>query len=355
MCITIAANIAETGILQFPACFPDSIIGFIPDDEKCDVYFIEYVFRNLKRYIQHSAKDSGTVQDNINLETLNQLKFPIPPSPVEQKAIATILGTLDDKIELNRKSSKTMEALAQGIFKSWFVDFDPVAAKVDGRKPYGMNDGTSALFPAHYEESKLGPKPKGWATSSIADIADYINGKNFTKSATGKGRMVIRIAELNSGPGPSTVYNEVNAQAENIAYPDNLIFAWSGSLDVYRWHRDAGLINQHIFKVSPKTYPQWFVHFHLREAMPFFQGIAADKATTMGHIKREHLSQAELVLPPKELLDVADKVISPLYNRIHQNERESIILSDIRDMLLPELLSGEIRVNQAEKIVEGVA
>jgi len=136
MCITIAANIAETGILTFPACFPDSVIGFIADDSKCDVFFIEYIFRFLKKRIQHQA--SGSVQDNINLATLDRLYFPLPPLP-EQKAIAHILGTLDDKIELNQPMNGTNDAIAQAIFKSWFIDFDPVRAKMEGRQPEGMS------------------------------------------------------------------------------------------------------------------------------------------------------------------------------------------------------------------------
>ena len=336
-------------------CSPQTTFWRTLDEHKLNRQFL-YFFMCSQEFVQqwYSRKGETDMADYVSLTAQRDFFVVLPPIE-EQRAIGRILGALDERIELNRQMSHTLEATAHAIFKSWFVDFDPIAAKVDGRKPYGMNEETAALFPAHYEESKLELKPMGWAAGSIADLASYVNGKNFTKNATGKGRMVIRIAELNSGPGLSTVYNEVEAQSENIAHPDDLIFAWSGSLDVYRWHRDEALINQHIFKVIPKKYPQWFVHFHLMEAMPFFQGIAADKATTMGHIKREHISQAELVLPPKEVLDVADKVISPLYNKIHQNERESIILADIRDRLLPKLLSGEIHMKQAEKTIEEVA
>ena len=126
MCITIAANIAETGILEFPACFPDSVVGFIGDEEKCDTRFVEYAFRNIKRSVQRQA--IGSVQDNINLGTLEQTYFAVPGLQT-QKAIAHILGTLDDKIELNRQTNKTLEAIAKAIFKSWFVDFDPVHYK----------------------------------------------------------------------------------------------------------------------------------------------------------------------------------------------------------------------------------
>lgn len=123
MCITIAANIAETGILQYPACFPDSVIGFIADKNKADVYFIEYVFRQLRKDIQRQA--TGSVQDNINLQTLERLRFKVP-SVEEQKKIANFLNCFDDKITLNRQINQTLEQMAQALFKSWFVDFDPV-------------------------------------------------------------------------------------------------------------------------------------------------------------------------------------------------------------------------------------
>ena len=164
--------------------------------------------------------------------------------------------------------------------------------------------------------------------------------------------MVIRIAELNSGPGPSTAYSDTVAAPEHVAKPGDLLFSWSGSLGVYRWVRDEALINQHIFKVVCDSFPQWFVHQHLAEALPFFQGIAADKATTMGHIKREHLLQWDIAIPPGEVLEVVDQLIGPLYDHVFVNERESLILVALRDTLLPELLSGEIRVRDAEKLVE---
>jgi type I restriction enzyme, S subunit len=173
MCITIAANIAETAILTFPACFPDSVVGFIADESQCDVRFVEYMFRLLREGIQHEA--TGSVQDNINLEILGELRFPLPPLP-EQRAIAQILGTLDDKIELNRRMNETLEAIARAIFKSWFVDFDPVRAKAEGRQPFGMDVETAALFPASFEDSPLGKIPKAWRAGKLDDIIDIYGG-----------------------------------------------------------------------------------------------------------------------------------------------------------------------------------
>jgi type I restriction enzyme S subunit len=348
MCITIAATIAETGILQFPACFPDSVIGFIPDPEKCDPRFVELMFRYLRRGIQFRAL--GSVQDNINLETIEKLKFPIPALD-EQRAIARVLGTLDDKIESNRRINRTLDALATALFRSWFVDFDPVVAKAGGRKPAYLRTEIAELFPSHFQDSQLGSIPQAWQAKSVEQLARYVNGGAFTKGAAGKGRMVIRIAELNSGPSASTIYSDIDVAPEHVAQSGDLLFAWSGSLDVYRWYRDEAIVNQHIFKVVCERYPQWFVHQQLREAMPFFQDVASDKATTMGHIKREHLSQALLAAPPQELLDAANKVFQPLYDKQLANERESLTLAALRDTLLPKLLSGKLRVKQAEKLV----
>jgi type I restriction enzyme S subunit len=295
--------------------------------------------------------DVGSANPALNRNHVHPLKT-LWPDKEEQRAIVRVLGALDDKIELNRRMNRTLEELATTLFRSWFVDFDPVVAKAAGRKPPHLRPELAALFPNHFQDSEVGQIPQGWEIKRVEDLARYVNGRAFTKEASGKGRMVIRIAELNSGPGGSTIYSDIDVTPEHVARPGDLLFAWSGSLDVYRWYRDEAIINQHIFKVVCEKYPQWFVHGQLREAMPFFQDIAADKATTMGHIKREHLSQAILAMPPKQLLDAADKIFQPLYEKQLANERESLTLAALRDTLLPKLLLGELRVKQAEKLTE---
>ena len=182
-------------------------------------------------WLQASGVKSQTdMADYVSLS--DQRRFLISlPSIDEQKGIGDLFGALDDKIELNRRMNRTLEAMAQAIFKSWFVDFDPIVAKADGRKPYGMDDETAALFSGGFQESKLGPIPKGWNPSTVGHIARYINGKNFTKDASGNGRLVIRIAELNSGPTGSTVYSDIHASHDNIAYPGDLLLKKSDN----RW------------------------------------------------------------------------------------------------------------------------
>jgi len=336
----ILSNSGTTGRPRFigvDGCIHDGWLAF--DNFKgVDPLYLFYVLSWHTDYLTHLA--DGSVQKNLNTSLLKGLEIGLPPIET-QRAIAHILGTLDDKIELNRRMNRTLEAIARATFKSWFVDFGPVHAKAEGREPIGMDPETAALFPDCFQDSPLGKIPKGWNVKALAGIARYVNGRNFTKDATRNGRMVIRIAELNRGVSGSTVYNDVEAEPENTAYPDDILFAWSGSLGVFRWHEDEALINQHIFKVIPDGLPKWFVYFHLLRAMPYFRMVAAGKATTMGHIKRAHLADVLLSIPPAKLLSAVDEVVGPLYSRVHVVEQETGALERTRDVLLPYLLSGE--------------
>lgn len=334
-----------------PDTFTDancSDLVIVRPSKELNPHFLAY-YVNAVAHHQIAAQVVGAVQQHFNVGSAKQLTLTLP-SRAEQDAIADVLRVFDRKLELNRRMNRTLENLAGALFRAWFVDFEPVVAKAAGRAPFGIVPTVVALFPSTFTDSELGPIPHGWRVGTIEELARYVNGRAFTKGASGTGRMVIRIAELNSGPGGSTVYSDAATAADNTAQPGDLLFAWSGSLDVYRWHRDEALINQHIFKVVCEAYPQWFVHHALREAMPFFQDVAADKATTMGHIKREHLSEAKLALPPGELVTAASRVIEPLYAKHLANDRESLTLAALRDTLLPKLLSGELRVKNAETL-----
>lgn len=230
MCITIAANIAETGILQFPACFPDSVIGFIADKSKCDVYFVEYMFRLLKSKIK--AQANGSVQDNINLQTLERILFPIPDLDV-QKNISKTLGAFDDLIIKNSNINETLEQMAQALFKSWFVDFEPVKAKmavlesggsqadamlaamtaISGKdadalavferehpEQYAELKATAELFPSAMRESELGEIPEGWYQTLLSELTGFLNGYAFkSKDWRETGFPVVKIGSVKPG------------------------------------------------------------------------------------------------------------------------------------------------------------
>ncbi len=244
------------------------------------------------------------------------------PTPSKQNAIAEVLGTLDDKIDLNSVVSKRADQLWQlhleSTIGSWDVNGDSL--------------------------------PAGWHSTPLSSLARFVNGRNFTKDATGSGRMAVRIAELNSGPGGSTVYNDIDVPDEHVAHPGDLLFAWSGSLTVRRWFRPEAIVNQHIFKVIPASrFATWFVHGHLLRLLPWYRQVAAGKATTMGHIQRYHLDEPVLV-PDEQTLTRLDAVCRPLWELALAAERESLVLAELRDTLLPKLLMGELRVGDVEKL-----
>jgi type I restriction enzyme, S subunit len=341
LCITIAANIAETGLLAFPACFPDSVIGFIADETKANVYFVEYMFRHLKRQLQREA--SGSVQDNINIRTLERLRFPIPGLQ-EQKAIAAVLSAFDDKIELNRQMNATLEEMARALFKSGFVDFDPVRRNQAGqpRQPYDH------LFPDRLLVDGNGREvPEGWQIKPLDEIAHYQNGLALQKfPPEGKDYLpVIKIRELRQGFADANS-NQASPKIKESCILDDgdVVFSWSGSLLVDLWCAGKGALNQHLFKVTSETHPKWFYYFWTKHYLDEFQRIAAGKATTMGHIQRKHLTAAITAVPPKDLLDAMSQIMQPLVEQIIVNRLESRTLADLRDALLPRLMSGRLRV-----------
>lgn len=252
-----------------------------------------------------------TVQSTLNLADLKRLAIPVPP-PAEREAIVEVLGALDDKIAANAKLVESAGSLSAATFASMLTATDSMP---------------------------------------LTAVASFINGKAFTKNATGTGRVVIRIAELNSGIGGSTVYNDLDVPEQHLARPGDLLFAWSGSLTLHRWYRPEGIVNQHIFKVFPTAgYPMWCVHRLIARKLDEFKSIAADKATTMGHIQRRHLDEPVNV-PSQSKIRSHDAVMSALWERALAAEQESLTLEATRDALLPQLMSGKIRVKAAEKSV----
>ena len=283
------------------------------------------------------------------------VKHRIPAfSTHEQKAIAHTLGTLDDKIEPNQKMNQTLEEIAQAIFKSWFVDFDPVRAKAEGRST-GLPPEISDLFPDELVESEIGEIPKGWVVFSLDEIGIFRNGlalQKYPASEDSEPLPAVKIAQLRKGNTKGDNVFASNIPAEFVVDDGDFIFSWSGSLLAKYWVGGKGALNQHLFKVEEKTTPLWFVANWVHQHMPEFRSIAQSKATTMGHIKREHLKQAKCVVPAKPVMSAAEEIISPLIERSIFAQKESKTLENLRDTLLPKLISGELRIPDAERFLE---
>ena len=286
---------------------------------------------------------------NLNTTIMSAVPFALPPL-AEQKAIAAVLGALDDKIELNRRMNATLEAMARALFLSWFVDFDPVRAKLDGRKPVGLDDATAALFPEHLEETPLGHTPQGWEVRSLDKVAHYLNGLALQKYPPGGGQTlpVIKIAQLRKGDSTGADQCNTDLPPEYVVNDGDVLFSWSGSLEVELWCGGRGALNQHLFKVTSQEFPKWFYYLWTLYHLDEFRLIAAGKATTMGHIQRGHLTAAKVLVPPRPLLDAMSHAMSPLIDQIIANRTQSRTLVLLRNELLPKLLSGELRVSSSK-------
>lgn len=242
----------------------------------------------------------------VALSRADFLSYPVPPRTIVRDRLVEVLEFIEDKIS----STRHLVALIPDLMRARVLS--------------AMETASEAV--------------------PVSSLARFVNGGAFTKNASGTGRMVIRIAELNGGPGGSTVYSDIEVPDEKTARSGDILMSWSGSLDVYRWSREDAIINQHIFKVIPGRYPAWLVFDRLDAVIEVFQGIAKDKATTMGHIQRGHLESTLVELPPADEIRGLDAALGALWDRLLLAEREALRLAALRDALLPELLSGRIRV-----------
>lgn len=301
-------------------------------------------------YVMTGAK--GTKMPRGDKKQMLQYPVNLPPLE-EQKRIAEILGSLDDKIELLQKQNKTLEDMAKALFKSWFVDFDVVRAKQKGlpkadiMREYHLTEDLYDLFPSSFADSPLGPIPSGWEVKPLSKIATFLNGlalQKYPARAEEDFLPVIKIAELRNGISTSTDKANTNLPTEYIVHNGDILFSWSGSLMVKVWSGEKGALNQHLFKVFSNGYPKWFYYLWVNHYLPMFQEIAADKATTMGHIQRKHLDQAKVVCPSAAFLDKMDKIFGVILSKIILNNKQIQTLTELRDTLLPRLISGKIRV-----------
>ena len=327
-----------------------------PDPQKLDSRFLLYYYLGpeFQDVIRERTIHGSTVE---RIALIEFPKFPLRIPPLaEQKAIAAVLGALDDKIELNRRMNATLEAMARTLFQSWFVDFDPVRAKIDGRQPVEMDPETAALFPEFLVETSLGHTPKGWEVRSLSKIADYLNGLALQKYPPRNGSTlpVIKIAQLRKGDAVGADLCSTDLPPSYTVQDGDVLFSWSGSLEVELWCGGAGALNQHLFKVTSTEFPKWFYYLWTLHHLDEFRLIAADKATTMGHIQRGHLDSAKVLIPPSMLLEAMTRNISPLIDHIVSNRIQSRTLATLRDTLLPKLLSGVLSITAVQEIMEAV-
>ena len=296
---------------------------------------------------------TGSAQPQITMGHLNKKEIFWHSNPEERTAIAHILGTLDDKIELNRKTNETLEAMAKALFKSWFVDFDPVRAKAEGRST-GLPVEISDLFPDSFEDSELGEIPRGWRVDSIYSVASVIYGAPFSSSlfnGEGDGIPLARIRDL-PGESPGVFTSEVHPKGTMIS-PGDIVVGMDGEFRAYLWGGEECWMNQRVCKFIPgKKGRTCFLRESIRK--PLMDVEMSETATTVIHLGKGDIDGFRAVVPTQEILDIFSAATTPLCEDVVANKQQIRVLANIRDALLPKLISGEIRIPDAEKMLEVV-
>ncbi|GIW56950.1 MAG: hypothetical protein KatS3mg082_3354 [Nitrospiraceae bacterium] len=203
-------------------------------------------------------------------------------------------------------------------------------------------------------DSELGEIPEGWEVKSLDEIARFLNGLALQKypPAGGRSLPVIKIAQLRAGNTTGADRASADIDADYVVDDGDILFSWSGSLECVLWAGGEGALNQHLFKVTSATYPRWLCYLGVHAHLDHFRHIAAGKATTMGHIQRHHLSDAKLAVPPLQLLRAMNQHMEPMIESLWKRKVECRTLAALRDALLPKLISGELRVKDAERFIE---
>ena len=324
------------------------------DPAKADANYVQYYLRSKTGRDVLLAHSKGSVQQVINLKDLKSVKVPLPPISV-QRNVAVFMQALDDRITLLRETNATLEAIAQALFKSWFVDFDPVRAKMEGRTPEGMDEATAALFPDGFETSVLGEVPRGWHCAPVYELATYINGaayKAFEPNTERRGLPIIKIAELKAGVTSQTAYSDVEMPSKYRIETGDILFSWSGnpdtSIDTFVWTHEEAWLNQHIFRVLPhSSETRSFVLQTLRYLRPVFAELARNKQTTgLGHVTVADMKRLLVVKPGSSVLTQFALVAGPIQEKIFNNARQAQVLCTLRDTLLPRLISGQLRLDE---------
>lgn len=309
LCITIAANIADTAILAIPACFPDSIMGFIPYKGISDARFVKYCFDMLQQDCKQISQ--GTAQDNLSWQKLSTIKFPAPPVET-QRRIADILSAYDNLIENNRKQIKLLEESAQRLYKEWFVDL---------------------RFPGHEHTRIVDGIPEGWKNGCLSQIAEFKRGKTITKAQIKPGTIPV----VAGGLEPAYYHNVANTKAPVItisASGANAGFTRMYHTDVFA--SDCSFIDKNTCACLPFVY--CFLINHKSELD------SLQKGSAQPHVYAKDINALQLCLPNSNLLNKFCDFSKRLFLKIGLLEHQNTDLTQARDHLLPKLMGGEMEM-----------
>ena len=322
--------------------------------DKTDNLFVYYLARDpsLRTFAIHSMQGS-TGRQRVDANSLGLFEFSLPPIE-EQRRIAHILGVLDDKIELNRQMNETLEATARAIFKSWFVDFDPVKAKMEGQKPIGMDTETAALFPLAFQNSTLGKIPMGWQVNTIDKDFNLTMGQSppgSTYNEDGNGTPFYQ-GRKDFGFRYPTRRVYCTAPKRFAKKGDTLVSVRAPVGDVNMVEEKCS-IGRGVAAIRHKTGSRSYTYYTMQFLREVFSRYEAE-GTVFGSINKTDFQTLSQLRPSNEVIEAFERLAYPLDQSIENNENESRTLAQTRDTLLPKLLSGEIRVDDTAEILEEI-
>lgn len=342
-----------------PTTFESSIIRARPDRAKADPLYLYYFFNSRIGLHCLDAIRRQVAVAGVTGSDLSRLEIPIPPLS-EQRAISHILGTLDDKIELNRRMNETLEAMARAIFKSWFVDFDPVRAKAEGRD-HGLPKHIEDFFPDRFDDSELGEIPVGWKVVSFLDVADLLSGgtPSTTIAEYWNGDIPwVSAKDVSGASGKFLLETEktisqlgVDNSSTKILPAFTTIITARGTVGSYCLLGKEMAMNQTNYGLRARNgIGSYFVFFSTVEMIDRLRQHAY--GTIFDTITTKTFHDTMIIKPPKPVLEKFEIFVKHIMAKVLSNEHESRTLSTLRDTLLPKLISGELRVKYADKFLE---
>jgi type I restriction enzyme S subunit len=324
-----------------------------------DNTFLKFLLQSHSVQEELQSRATGTTVLGIRQSELRKVNLTLPPFP-EQKAIAHVLGTLDDLIELNRDTNEILEEMARALFKSWFVDFDPVRAKLEGRPPAGMDAATAALFPDHFQDSELGQIPKGWEVKTLSKNIELLSGGTPKTSEPSYWDGDIPWYSVRDAPSDEDVWvvdtekrvtpSGIANSAAKILPEKTTIISARGTVGKLALIGRPMAMNQSCYGVRGAAgYGELFTYYCLKEAVEELQQNA--HGSVFDTITRETFTSLQLASPPPGIAASFECIVEPLLETILANVCESRDLATLRDTLLPKLLSGEVSAPAAEELI----
>ena len=307
---------------------------FVTDFKGNDARFIYYLLSS----INFRHLDSGSAQASLNRNLVYPVRVVVPPTLDEQKRIAGFLATVESRIDLLRQTNATLESIAQALFKSWFIDFDPVRAKAEGREPEGMDEATAALFPAEFEESALGVIPKGWTAGSVGDLLMLQRGFDLPAAQRTDGPFTVFAAS-----GPHGSHHEAMVSGPGVTTGRSGVIG-----RVFFSHEDFWPLNTSLWvKEFKRATPAYA--FQYLQTMDLKRLNAGSAVPTLN---RNHVHAQPAIVPPAGLVERYTDMAMSLLHRVRVNDQHAQRLSELRDTLLPRLISGKLRLPEAQAMME---